>query len=103
MKDITSFSGDDLTVIDTQISKATNVLQVQVGTLEYAPDFGIDLEFFIDEEFQFQNESFKAYLIQRLSEHHINVNQVVEMLSTFYMQYTFAVGDSEARAGGFIK
>lgn len=102
MKDITSISSD-LSVMDAQVSKAANVLQVQIGELEYAPEFGIDLAFFLDEELQFQNESFKSYLIQRLSEHHVNVNQVIEALETFYMQLTFQVGEAETRSGGFIK
>ncbi len=102
MKDITSISSD-LQVLDAEVAKAANVLQVQIGELEYAPEFGIDLDFFIDEDFQFQNESFKAYLIQRLSESHINVNQVLEAIETFYLQLTFSVGDAESRSGGFIK
>lgn len=103
MIDITSVSEGDLVVLDAQTPKAANVLQVQLGTLEYAPEFGIDLEFFLDEDFQFQNESFKSYLIQRLSEHHVNVNQVLEALEQFYLQFTFVVGDVAIKSGGFIK
>lgn len=103
MIDITSISGDDLTIMESQAPKAANVLQVQVGALEYAKSFGIDLEFFLDPEFQFQNDSFKAYLIQRLSEHHVNVNQVIEDLEKFFTKFTFTVGDAQAASGGFIK
>ncbi len=102
MRDITSV-GTDLTVQDAQTSKAANVLQVQLGDLEYAQDFGVDIDFFIDEQFTFQNESFKSYLIQRLSEHHVNVNQVLETLEQFYTKFTFVVGDAESISGGFIK
>jgi hypothetical protein len=101
MKDITTIS-TDLNIVDTQVYKAKNVLQTQLGTLEYAPDFGVDIAFFIDEEFQFQNDSFKSYLIQRLAEHHVNVNQVLELLETFVLQFTFIVGE-ETKSGGFIK
>ncbi len=103
MIDITSFSDGDLTLIDTQVAKGANVLQVQLGSLEYSPDFGIDLEFFLSEDFQFQNESFKAYLIQRLSEHHLSVNQVVETIETFFRKLTFTVGAEESQAGGMIR
>lgn len=103
MIDITSVTGGDLTVMTSQAAKAANVLQVQVGDLEYAKTFGIDLEFFLDPEFQFQNESFKAYLIQRLSEHHINVNQVLESLEKFFLKLTFTVGDEQNASGGLIK
>lgn len=99
MKDITSISSD-LAVIDAQTSKAQNVLQIQIGALEYAKDFGIDLAFFVDPDFQFQNESFKSYLIQRLSEHHVNVNEVIEDLSAFILNFTFVVGEREGISGG---
>lgn len=102
MIDITSFS-TDLVLVDTQVPKSANIFQIQLGTLEYAQEFGIDLKFFIDEDFQFQNESFKSYLIQRLSESHVDVNQVLDTLEKFYLQYTFTVGESAGKEGGFIK
>jgi hypothetical protein len=103
MKDITSV-GEDLVVIDAATPKAANVLQIRQGSLEYAPDFGIDLDFFLDEEFRFQNESFKAYLIQRLAEHYVNVSELVDENSIFERAYTFYVGDAETDAsGGFIR
>lgn len=102
MKDITTISSD-LVVQESVNYKAANVLSIQVGDLEYAPDFGIDIEFFIDPDIQFQNESFKAYLIQRLSEHHVNVNQVLEVFQDFVLKFTFYVGDKESLSGGFIR
>lgn len=96
-------AGGDLRTFDAQTSKAENVLSVQLGYLEYAPDFGVDLEFFIQEDFQFQNDSFKSYLIQRLSEHHVNVNQVLEAIEDLYEQLTFVVGDADKNTGGFIR
>lgn len=102
MKDITGYSDSDLRIVDTIVPKAANVLQVQLGDLEYAPDFGVDLDFFLSPDLTFQNASFKAYLIQRLSESHVNVNQVVETLSTFVEKLTFEVGSPEA-SGGLIR
>lgn len=103
MRDITSISSD-LQIYDAQVPKAANVLEVQLGDLEYAPDFGIDLKFFIDPDLQFQNSSFKSYLIQRLAEHHVNVNEFLEQLDRFVLNYTIVVGDAEAaNSGGFIK
>lgn len=95
--------GEDLRLFDAQTSKAANVLSVQLGSLEYAKDFGIDLRFFLNENFQFQNESFKAYCIQRLSESHVNVNQVLDVLGGLFRELTFVVGDSEKDTGGFIR
>ncbi len=96
-------AGGDLRTFDAQTSKAANVLGVQIGSLEYAPTFGIDLEFFIQEDFQFQNESFKAYLIQRLAESNVNVNTVVDSVENLYRELTFVVGDSDKSTGGFIR
>jgi hypothetical protein len=102
MKDITSI-GEDMTVMEAITPKAANVLQVQLGALEYAQEFGIDMAFFLDENFQFQNESFKAYLIQRLAEHHVNVSELLETDSTLEKFYTFYVGDQEKSSGGLIR
>lgn len=102
MKDITSI-GEDLTVQEAAVPKAANLFQVQIAALEYAKEFGIDMRFFIDPELQFQNESFKAYLIQRLAENNINVAQVLESLNAFTLDYVFTVGADEENNGGFIK
>ena len=102
MIDISGVSAGDITLANSIVNKAANVLQIQLGTLEYAPDFGIDLEFFLDPDLQFQNDSFKSYLIQRLSELHVNVNQVLDTLEQFYLKFTFIVGDIES-TGGLIK
>lgn len=89
--------------MEAQTPKAANVLQVQLGDLEYAPDFGIDLDFFLAEDLTFQNESFKAYLVQRLSEHNVNVNAVRDVLTRFTKELTFEVGPTESQTGGFIR
>ena len=94
--------GGDVRVFDAQTSKAANVLSVQIGYLEYEPTFGIDLEFFIQEDFQFQNESFKSYLIQRLSESNVNVASVTDEVMKLFRKLTFRVGDSKTKSEGFI-
>lgn len=95
--------GQDLRLYDAQSPKGANVLSVQLGALEWWPDFGIDLEFFIQEGFSFQNESFKSYLIQRLTESHVNVISVRDVLTTFVQNLTFEVGNSEQSSEGFIR
>ncbi len=96
-------AGGDIRTFNAQTSKAANVLSVQLGYLEYAQDFGIDLRYFIQEGFSFQNESFKSYLIQRLSESYVNVNEVLEAVEDLYRDLTFYVGDAENNTGGFIR
>lgn len=95
--------GGDLRVFNAQTSKGANVLSVQLGYLEYAPDFGVDLEYFIQEDFQFQNDSFKAYLIQRLTESGVNVSQVLDQIDGLMKKLTFTVGNVEDISGGFIR
>ena len=100
MRDIARIKdGEDLGLADTEAVKASNVLSVQLGTLEYAPDFGVDLSFFLDENFNFQKESFKAYLVQRLTEHQINVSRILETVQAFVSSFVFYVGDASNAIG----
>lgn len=103
MKDIIEIKmGEDLKVFDSVVAKAGNVLSVQLGSLEYAPDFGVDLRFFLESEFKFQNESFKAYLVQRLAENQINVAQVIQSVDPLFQKYIYSVGDTKQSSEGLI-
>jgi hypothetical protein len=95
--------GLDLGIADTAVSKAANVLSIQLGDLEYEPTFGVDLKYFLNSEIKFQNASFKAYLIQRLTEHLVNVAQVVETVEAIYAKYSFYVGSANDIAKGLIQ
>lgn len=98
MKDIVSVppASSDIGLFDTQTSKAGNILSIQLGSLRYAPDLGIDLKYFLDPDFQFQNESFKAYLIQVLANNSINVASVLESIENLYTQYIFNLSPAES-------
>lgn len=98
MTDIVSVGGD-IGLYDTQTQKAANILSVQLGALEYAQDLGIDLAYFLSEDFKFQNQSFKAYLIQVLANRGINVASVVETLETLFAEYTFNLVPEETSTG----
>lgn len=103
MKDIIELNdGEDIGIFDAIVGKAGNVLSVQLGDLEYAQAFGIDKRFFLQSDFQFQNESFKAYLVQRLTESQVNVAQVLDSLEALYEQYTHIVGDVRSSSEGLI-
>jgi hypothetical protein len=104
MKDIIEVPSDgrDLRVQNSVVPKAANVLSVQLGSLEYAQDFGVDLRYFLQSNLKFQNESFKAYLVTRLTQHQINVVEVLKTLQTFYEQFTFSVTDADNNSGGLI-
>lgn len=100
MIDIVSVvEGQDLGILDTVTERAKNILSVQYGSLTYAPTLGIDLAYFLSEEFEFQNESFKAYLVQVLSNFGINVAEVKETVESLFVQMDFELTASETRDG----
>lgn len=86
MIDISSV-GTDIGILDTQTGRAANILSVQAGSLQYAPTVGIDLKFFLSEEFAFPNESFRSYVIQVLASHSINVASMPEIVENLFKTY----------------
>jgi hypothetical protein len=98
MIDIVSID-EDIGFFDSQTTRALNILSVQVGALEYAPDLGIDLRYFLSEDFRFQNEAFKAYLVQVLANYSINVASVIEVIESLYVNYTFNLSPAETTTG----
>lgn len=104
MIDIVSFTtGFDMGVQDTIVPKAGNLLETQLGSLDYAPTFGVDLDYFLSSIFKFQNETFKAYLVERMINNQINVNEVVETIERFSETFTWDVGDASTQTGGLIR
>jgi len=94
--------GEDVVFIDTVVKKAGNIIRTQIGSLEYAPNLGVDLKFFLQSSLQFQNLSFKAHLVERLAQQQVNVTQVIDVIEKFTENYTFKVGDSDEELKGFI-
>jgi hypothetical protein len=86
---------DDIQLFDTQVGRAANILGVQRGALTYAETLGIDLRFFLSEEFRFQNDSFKAYCIEVLAYKGINVSSVTETIESLFRQLTFEISAEE--------
>ncbi len=90
---------DDLGLVDTEVERAGNILGVQLGSLEYAPQLGIDLTFFLSPDFKFQNDSFKSYLTNVLANQSINVASIVETVETFHRKYAFNLTNQTAQSG----
>lgn len=99
---IEAVDGNDLLIMDSEVAKAGNVASVQIAELEYSPDFGVDKKLFLDSEFQFQNESFKAHIVQRLIEHQVNVSKVIDSIDTLLTTYSYSVGSLETPNGGLV-
>lgn len=96
---ISADDGLDIGLYDTQTTRAANILSIQLGSLEYLPDFGIDLKYFLREDFSFQNESFKAYLIEVLANNGINVTSVLDEVMALHSKYTFNLAPIENDSG----
>lgn len=95
--------GEDIVLRNSAVKKAGNIVQTQLASLEYAPGFGIDLEFFLLSEISFQNESFRTYVIERLTYHQVNVVEVLEVLEEFMAKVTFQVDHLPSQQGGLIE
>lgn len=101
LKDIVTFDGPDLGISQSEAPRAANIISTQIGELEYAPTMGVDLRYFLETEFRIQNESFKAYLVQRLLEQQVNVVNVIDTINALHSEYIFDIGSSES-SGGFV-
>jgi hypothetical protein len=89
-------STPDMGIADTQAPRAANILSVQMGWLYYAPpDFGVDLAYFLNPAFSFQDAAFKAYLVQVLANFAISVAEVTETVETLYQKYAFNLTPSQ--------
>lgn len=96
---ISAENGLDLGVYNTQTMRAKNILSVQLGALEYAEDLGIDLKYFLSEDFRFENESFRAYLVEVLANKGINVSSVLDVVHSLYNEFLFNLAPEQIDSG----
>ncbi len=96
---VSAENGQDLGMYDTQTEKAKNILSIQVYSLEYIPTFGIDLKYFLSEDFKFQNDSFKAYLVEVLANNGINVESVTEQVMALCSEFNIKISPEETSSG----
>lgn len=96
---VSAEDGLDLGIYNTQTTKAANVLSIQLGSLEYLPEFGIDLAYFLSENVEFQNQSFLSYLVQVLASNSINVSSVIDVVHKLYHEYLFEISGQNNNTG----
>lgn len=89
----------DLGLYDSDVERAKNILSIQIGALEYEPTFGIDLKYFLDERYEFQDESFQSYCVQRLIDYGVNASSVFTEVQTLLQKWIFNIGDSPTGDG----
>lgn len=101
MTDIISLDSSGMGTYDTQVERAANILSVQLGALEYWPEGGIDLRYFLTETIQFQDSAFRSYLIQILATWGINVSSFVSELEALLSNYFIEISP-EDNSGGMV-
>ena len=89
--------GDDLHIQHNVAMKAGNIIGTQIGSLDFKLDFGADLKYFLQEDLKFQTDSFKSYLVGRLSEYRIQVNDTVSIVEQFANKFAMSVGQTEIK------
>lgn len=94
---INMVDGEDLHIQHNVAMKAGNVIGTQIGSLDYKLDFGADLKYFLQEDLKFQTDSFKSYLVGRLSEYRIQVNETVSIIEDFGNRFAMSVGQTEIK------
>lgn len=82
-------------VNDTIVFKAKNILEIQEGSLSYAPELGIDLKRFLDPDVKIQNRTFEAYSIQKLGEQGVNPIELIVNKETFRQVFDYTVVEAE--------
>lgn len=95
MIDIIEFTPKGMRIEESQTQQAANILSTQLGVLEYAPDLGIDIKYFLEEKISFQDESFKAYMVQSLAQRGINVASLVEVINALDSDYNINLSPVE--------
>lgn len=80
---------------DTIVFKAKNILETQEGSLNYAPELGIDLKRFLDPDVKIQNRTFEAYSIQKLGEQGVNPIELIVNKETFRQVFDYTVAEAE--------
>jgi len=78
------------------LQKAKNILSSQIGSLVYAPEFGIDYDLFFSSDYEIQNETFRAYAVSKLSENGINTQEILQQDSNLDQILNFKLETNNA-------
>lgn len=95
-RDIYLDDNGDLQIANTDVFKAENILNIQIGTLYYAQTLGIDLARFIDPGIEIQPETFRAYTIQELTRQGVQLETVSTVIDEFITNLTYVATEPDA-------
>lgn len=91
--------GDSL-IVNTDVYKADNLLKTQTGSLIYAVDFGIDLNYFLNPAFEIENDVFINYLQQRISEFSMSIGDLKRVTEEFSEKVFITINSKGRLIGG---
>lgn len=83
---------NDLEFVSSELSRAENLIGVQLGTLKYQPDWGVDLDYFLNPNYEIQAECFEAHLLQRIGFWGMNVLDFMHKQGSFMREMIFNFG-----------
>lgn len=86
---------NDLVIVSSELPRAANLIDVQLGQLYYRPDWGVDLEYFLNPDYEIQAESFEAYLLQRIGFWGMNVINFAAKQGRFVREMIFNFGNAK--------
>jgi len=98
-----SEEGLDQGVVFTDTTRAANLLSVQLNSLNFAPELGIDFDYFLREDLEIQNESFRGYLVEVLSERGISVISIITEVESLYQKFTMNIKDQETSSDLLVR
>jgi hypothetical protein len=81
-------------LIDSDIYKATNLLETPINHLYYQPDFGLDYDVFFNQDFDIQFETFKSIASDVLVRWGVNVINHKSELEPLYEKMKIYVGST---------
>lgn len=84
-----------LQMSNTDVFKAENILNIQIGSLYYAQDLGIDLARFVNSDVNIQPETFRAYTIQELTRQGVQLQTVITAFENFMSTITYTASEPE--------
>lgn len=82
-------SKNDLVFIASDLPRAANLMDIQLGALTYAPEWGADKAYFLNPDFEIQAECFEAHLLQRMAYWGINVANFAAKQGKFCREMLF--------------
>lgn len=86
---------NDLEFVSSELPRAENLIGVQLGTLNYQPNWGVDLEYFLNPNFEIQAECFEAHLLQRIGFWGMNVIEFMSKQGKFVREMIFKFSASK--------